>query len=130
MNLGFPEMLFIFVLALIIFGPKKLPEIGRQIGKGLAEFKRASNEFQAQIQDEVRKLELEADLKKTISPLSLENTVSYSPPTPPEAVATATETASAETAIPESGTAPDGTTNADSATHPNGTPGIENRANA
>jgi TatA/E family protein of Tat protein translocase len=77
MNLGFPEMLFLFVLALIIFGPKKLPEIGRQIGKGLAEFKRASNEFQAQIQDEVRKLELE-DVKNSIAPISLENTVSYS----------------------------------------------------
>jgi Tat protein translocase TatB subunit len=77
MNLGFPEMLFLFVLALIIFGPKKLPEIGRQIGKGLAEFKRASNEFQAQIQDEVRKLELD-DVKNSIAPISLENTVSYS----------------------------------------------------
>src|SRR5262245_21475670 len=130
MNLGFPEMLFIFVLALIIFGPKKLPEIGRQIGKGLAEFKRASNEFQAEIQDEVRKLELEADLKQTISPLSLENTVSYSPPAPPEPAPTATETASAETAMPESGTTSAATTNTDSATHPNGTPGIENRANA
>src|SRR2546421_5592941 len=81
MNLGFPEMLFLFVLALIIFGPKKLPEIGRQIGKGLAEFKRASNEFQAQIQDEVRKLELEDvknEVKNVIAPLSLQDTVSYS----------------------------------------------------
>jgi len=77
MNLGFPEMLFLFVLALIIFGPKKLPEIGRQIGKGLAEFKRASSEFQAQIQDEVRKLELD-EVKNSITPISLENTVSYS----------------------------------------------------
>jgi TatA/E family protein of Tat protein translocase len=76
MNLGFPEMLFLFVLALIIFGPKKLPEIGRQIGKGLSEFKRASNEFQAQIQDEVRKLELD-EVKNSIAPISLENTVSY-----------------------------------------------------
>src|SRR5438067_5371409 len=79
MNLGFPEMLFLFVLALIIFGPKKLPEIGRQIGKGLAEFKRASSEFQAQIQDEVRKLELD-EVKNSITPISLENTVSYSSP--------------------------------------------------
>ena len=45
MNLGFPEMLFIFLLALIIFGPKKLPEIGRQIGRALNELRRASNEF-------------------------------------------------------------------------------------
>ncbi len=59
MNLGFPEMLFIFLLALIIFGPKKLPEIGRQIGKALAEFKRASNEFKYQLETEMRQLDSE-----------------------------------------------------------------------
>ena len=80
MNLGFPEMMFIFILALIIFGPKKLPEIGRQIGKGLAEFKRASREFQSQIEDEVRKLELDADINNTIAPISLTDTVSSAPP--------------------------------------------------
>lgn len=73
-------MMFIFILALILFGPKKLPEIGRQIGKGLAEFKRASREFQSQIEDEVRKLEVEADLKNTIEPISLSETVPSSPP--------------------------------------------------
>ena len=59
MNLGFPEMIFIFLLALIIFGPKKLPEIGRQIGKALNEFKRASNEFKAQIESEISHLDVE-----------------------------------------------------------------------
>jgi sec-independent protein translocase protein TatB len=58
MNLGFPEMIFIFLLALIIFGPKKLPEIGRQIGKAMNEFKRASNEFKAQIESEINNLDL------------------------------------------------------------------------
>jgi sec-independent protein translocase protein TatB len=57
MNLGFGEMAFIFMIALIIFGPKKLPEIGRQIGKALNEFKRASNEFKAQIEAEISQLE-------------------------------------------------------------------------
>src|SRR5256885_16149025 len=57
MNLGFPEMIFTFRLALIIFGPKKLPEIGRQIGKALNEFKRASNEFKAQIESEISHLD-------------------------------------------------------------------------
>lgn len=59
MNLGFPEMIFIFFLALIIFGPKKLPEIGRQIGKALNEFKRASNEFRSQIEAEISNLDVE-----------------------------------------------------------------------
>ncbi len=59
MNLGFPEMIFIFLLALIIFGPKKLPEIGRQIGKAMNEFKRASNEFKAQIEQEINQMEAE-----------------------------------------------------------------------
>ncbi len=59
MNLGFPEMIFIFIGALILFGPKKLPEIGRQIGKALNEFKRASNEFKSQIETEIASLERE-----------------------------------------------------------------------
>ncbi len=59
MNLGFPEMIFLFLLALLIFGPKKLPEIGRQIGRALNEFKRASNEFKSQIESEISSLENE-----------------------------------------------------------------------
>ena len=59
MNLGFSEMVFLFLLALLIFGPKKLPEIGRQIGKALNEFKRASNEFRAQIESEIANMEHE-----------------------------------------------------------------------
>jgi sec-independent protein translocase protein TatA len=44
-NLGIQEMIVIFVIALIIFGPKKLPEIGKSLGKGIAEFKRASSDL-------------------------------------------------------------------------------------
>ena len=64
MNLGFGEMFFIFLLALIIFGPKKLPEIGRQIGKALADFKRYSNDFKYQLESEVRQWEIEETLRK------------------------------------------------------------------
>jgi len=52
-SLGFPELLFILVLALLIFGPKRLPEIGRTIGKGLAEFRRASNDLKRSIDTEI-----------------------------------------------------------------------------
>ena len=82
MNLGFTEMVFIFLLALLIFGPKKLPEIGRQLGRSLAEFKRASNEFKNQIEDEVRQLETEEAAKKTDEPPDEENTI-RPPLTPP-----------------------------------------------
>src|SRR5439155_26000178 len=67
MNLGFSEMVFIFLIALIIFGPKKLPEIGRQIGKALNEFKRASNEFKSQIESEINSLDVEIP-RQTILP--------------------------------------------------------------
>jgi Tat protein translocase TatB subunit len=59
MNLGFPEMVFLVILAFMLFGPKRLPEIARQLGKFVAEFKKASNQFQGQIHEEIRKLELE-----------------------------------------------------------------------
>ncbi len=68
MNLGFGEMIFIFMVALIIFGPKKMPEIGRQIGKALNEFKRASNEFKAQIESEMNQLELETPQQTILPP--------------------------------------------------------------
>jgi len=72
MNLGMPEMIFIFFLALIIFGPRKMPEIGRQIGKALAEFKKASNDFKMQIEDEIRQLEYEEEKKKLAASIQLE----------------------------------------------------------
>jgi TatA/E family protein of Tat protein translocase len=59
MNLGMPEMIFIFLLALVLFGPRKLPELGRQLGKALAEFKKASNEFKSQLETEMMNIELE-----------------------------------------------------------------------
>jgi TatA/E family protein of Tat protein translocase len=49
-----PELIIIFVIALIIFGPRKLPELGRSLGKSLAEFKRASNELRSTLEEEIR----------------------------------------------------------------------------
>jgi sec-independent protein translocase protein TatA len=69
MSLGIPEMVFLVILALLLFGPRKLPEIARTMGKFMAEFKKASSEFQGQIHEEIRKLELEeADPRKHIEP--------------------------------------------------------------
>ena len=63
------DTIFIFGLALVIFGPKKLPEIGRQLGKLLHEFRRASNEFKMQIDDELRAAE-QADRQKALTAIS------------------------------------------------------------
>jgi TatA/E family protein of Tat protein translocase len=68
MNLGMPEMIFIFLLALVLFGPKKLPELGRQLGKALAEFKKASNEFKSQLETEMLNIELEERAKQAPPP--------------------------------------------------------------
>lgn len=61
-------MIFLFLLALIIFGPKKLPEIGRQVGKLLNELKRASNEFKTQIQTEMDNMEQQENAQKMLAP--------------------------------------------------------------
>src|SRR5512136_417037 len=53
-SLGMQEIIVLFVLALIIFGPRKLPELGKSLGKGLAEFKKASNELKQTWEEEVR----------------------------------------------------------------------------
>ena len=65
--LGVPEMLLIFVVALLLFGPRRMPDIGRSIGRAMAEFRRASNEFKRTIEDEVAADDLrqvEKDLKE------------------------------------------------------------------
>jgi sec-independent protein translocase protein TatA len=53
-SIGMPELIIIFVIALIIFGPRKLPELGRSLGKSINEFKRASNELRSTLDEEIR----------------------------------------------------------------------------
>lgn len=48
------ELMLIFVVALLVFGPRKLPELGKSIGKGLSEFRRASQELRSTLEEEVR----------------------------------------------------------------------------
>jgi sec-independent protein translocase protein TatA len=56
MNLGMPEMLLIFLMALMVFGPRKLPEIGKQLGKFMSEIKRTSEDFKQKLESEVEQI--------------------------------------------------------------------------
>ncbi|WP_330203980.1 TatA/E family twin arginine-targeting protein translocase [Cyanobacterium sp. Dongsha4] len=62
-GIGLPEMILIFVVALLIFGPKKLPEIGRSLGKTLKGFQEASKEFQEEFKKEAEKIEETVSMK-------------------------------------------------------------------
>ena len=59
-SIGMPELMVIFVIALVVFGPRRLPEIGRSLGRTIAEFKRASNELRTTLEREI-----EADAERT-----------------------------------------------------------------
>ncbi|HEX2835078.1 MAG TPA: twin-arginine translocase TatA/TatE family subunit [Thermoanaerobaculia bacterium] len=67
-SLGVPELLLIFVVILIVFGPRRIPEIGRTLGKALGEFRKATDDLKSTIEREVRLEEL-----KKITPPSLES---------------------------------------------------------
>ena len=58
-NIGFPELIVIFVIALLVFGPKRLPELGRSLGRGMAEFRRASSDLRNSVEREIDTLDLE-----------------------------------------------------------------------
>ena len=53
-SIGMPELIIILVIALIIFGPRKLPELGRSLGRSINEFKKASNELRSTLEEEIR----------------------------------------------------------------------------
>ncbi len=100
-SMSFSETIFLFFVALLIFGPKKLPEIGRQVGKILSDFRRASNEFKAQIEAEISKADLENQRKSWQD--KPKNTVML-PTAPPEGTVSADSSVAiaslAETAVP------------------------------
>jgi sec-independent protein translocase protein TatA len=67
-SIGMPELIVIFVIALIIFGPRKLPELGRSLGKSINEFKRASNELKSTLEEEIRVDEQRTTAAKAATP--------------------------------------------------------------
>jgi sec-independent protein translocase protein TatA len=77
-SIGMPELIIIFVIALIIFGPRKLPELGRSLGKSLAEFKRASNELKSTLEEEIR-IEEQQQRAEPVKPAVAAPTVATSP---------------------------------------------------
>jgi len=66
-SIGMPELIIIMVIALIIFGPRKLPELGRSLGRSLSEFKRASNELKNTLDEEIR-VEDERSAERQVPP--------------------------------------------------------------
>ena len=70
-NIGFPELIVIFVVALLVFGPRRLPELGRSLGKGLAEFRRASSDLKNSIEREIQAADIAAEVEsaKIVQPV-------------------------------------------------------------
>ncbi len=91
-GLGIPELLIIFVIALIVFGPKKLPELGKSIGRAMAEFKKASDEFQEQVRSEMKEVEKTADLDQ-VKKLGTTDLAAYTTPEPAPSADAASGTA-------------------------------------
>jgi sec-independent protein translocase protein TatA len=89
-SIGMPELIIIFVIALIIFGPRKLPELGRSLGKSLAEFKRASNELKSTLEEEIRIEEQQQQRAEATKPVAYAGT--ESPVTPVTAASPVEET--------------------------------------
>jgi sec-independent protein translocase protein TatA len=71
-SLGTPELIVIFVIALVIFGPRKLPELGRSLGRGIAEFKKATTDLQNTLEQEIN-----ADEQRTKAAVSAAQTVAH-----------------------------------------------------
>jgi TatA/E family protein of Tat protein translocase len=88
-SIGMPELIIIFVIALIIFGPRKLPELGRTLGKSLSEFRRASNDLKNTLEEEIR-LDEQKTITPAIRPAPVHETEQVSPPAAPATTGNAT----------------------------------------
>lgn len=75
--LGVPEMVFIFFLALILFGPEKMPQLGRSVGKALTQFRRAQSELKSTFEREMKNLEQETESLKEVTSQYQYDTYNY-----------------------------------------------------
>jgi TatA/E family protein of Tat protein translocase len=96
-SLGVPELLLIFFVILIVFGPRRIPEIGRTLGKALGEFRKATDDLKNTIEREVRLEELKQVMPNAMMPL---DSVSRTAPAPAVADVTATPAAPAIDSVP------------------------------
>ena len=94
-SIGMPELIIILVIALIIFGPRKLPELGRSLGRSINEFKKASNELRSTLEEEIR---VEEQHDRTSA------TASATPPAATPPPVDATTVSRTTTTAPEPGT--------------------------
>jgi sec-independent protein translocase protein TatB len=99
--LSVPHLIVIFVVALVVFGPEKLPELARNLGKVMAEFRRHTNDLRSSFEGHLRDLEREADARKIAGPVPV-------PSAPPQAA----QQIMAPPAIPSPGTVPSSPPNA------------------
>jgi TatA/E family protein of Tat protein translocase len=84
-SIGMQELIIIFVIALIVFGPRRLPELGKSLGKSIAEFKRASNELRNTLEDEIRIDEQRQTKAAPVAPIAATPSAAAATPTEPPA---------------------------------------------
>ncbi len=84
-NLGPSELIVIFVVALLVFGPKKLPELGRSLGKGLNEFRRASAEMRNSLEREMQTIEQDVQTQESAHTQIPPTSVAHTPESHPQA---------------------------------------------
>jgi len=69
-SIGIPELIVIFIIALLIFGPKKLPEVGKSVGRAIREFKKASDELRSKVEEEINATEIKKEMNEVKSDLT------------------------------------------------------------